>query len=75
MLFNQMGFSQLPLTEELVGSGSLGFSVSTCVTTANGVTTGLTEFQVGKGTPWTAEQMAMLDARFAALTPDGRMVG
>ncbi|WVQ89223.1 hypothetical protein IAS59_002975 [Cryptococcus gattii] len=58
-----------------IGSGSLGFSVSTSVTTVNGVTTGLTEFQVGKGTPWTAEEMAMLDSRFAALAPDGRMVG
>lgn len=63
------------LTGEIVGSGSLGFSVSTSATTVNGVTTCMTEFQVGKGTVWTAEETAMLDAKFAALAPNGRMVG
>ncbi|AFR93081.2 hypothetical protein C343_00967 [Cryptococcus neoformans C23] len=58
-----------------MGSGSLGFSVSTSVTTVNGVTACLTEFHVGKETAWTAEETAMLDARFAALASDGEMVG
>lgn len=35
----------------------------------------MTEFQVGKGTAWTAEETAVLDAKFAALAPNGRMVG
>lgn len=68
-------FSQSTLTGETVGSGSLGFSVSTSVTTVNGVTACLTEFHVGKGTAWTAEETAMLEARFVALASDGEMVG
>ncbi|WVQ71447.1 hypothetical protein IAR50_000984 [Cryptococcus sp. DSM 104548] len=53
----------------------LGFSVSTSITTVNGVTRGSTEFQVGKGTPWTSEEKKILDEKFARLAPDGKMIG
>ncbi|ODO11392.1 hypothetical protein I350_00171 [Cryptococcus amylolentus CBS 6273] len=53
----------------------LGFSVSTSVTTVNGVTRGSTEFQVGKGTAWTSEERRNLDEKFGRLAPDGRMIG
>ncbi|KAK8869963.1 hypothetical protein IAR55_000533 [Kwoniella newhampshirensis] len=45
----------------------LGYSVSTSITSVNGVTRGSTQIQIGKGTPWTAAEMKELERRFVAL--------
>ncbi|WVQ78147.1 hypothetical protein IAT38_000228 [Cryptococcus sp. DSM 104549] len=58
-----------------LGTGSLGYSVSTSFTASRGVTTGSTEFQVGKSTPWTPAERRSLDNYLGRMVPPGMLLG
>ncbi|WWD15762.1 hypothetical protein CI109_100184 [Kwoniella shandongensis] len=53
----------------------LGFSVSTSITTVNGITTASTLLQIGKGTPWTEAERKELERRFLKAVPRGNIIG
>ncbi|KAK6902743.1 hypothetical protein I203_108002 [Kwoniella mangroviensis CBS 8507] len=54
---------------------SIGYSVSSSFTTHNGVTTGTTQLQVGKATPWSTSEIAAVEGYLVGLVPKGNLLG
>ncbi|WWC61306.1 uncharacterized protein I303_103887 [Kwoniella dejecticola CBS 10117] len=54
---------------------TMGYSVSSSFTTRNGVTTGSTQLQVGKSTPWTPEEVSSVERYLVGLIPKGDLIG
>ncbi|WVW83314.1 hypothetical protein I302_105333 [Kwoniella bestiolae CBS 10118] len=54
---------------------SIGYSVTSSYTSHNGVTTGTTQLQIGKASPWSAEEIAAVEGYLVGLIPKGGLIG
>ncbi|WVQ98484.1 hypothetical protein IAU59_005610 [Kwoniella sp. CBS 9459] len=54
---------------------SMGYSISSSMTSRNGQTTSQTSLQVGKATPWTSAEIDMVERYLVGLLPPGHLLG
>ncbi|WRT66954.1 uncharacterized protein IL334_003919 [Kwoniella shivajii] len=54
---------------------TMGYSVSSSFTTHNGITTGSTQLQVGKSTPWSPAEIDSVERYLVGLIPPGQLIG
>ncbi|WVF72458.1 hypothetical protein IAT40_007273 [Kwoniella sp. CBS 6097] len=54
---------------------SMGYSVTSSMSSRNGITTSHTSLQIGKATPWTAAEIDMVERYLVGLFPPGHLLG
>ncbi|OCF44688.1 hypothetical protein I317_01377 [Kwoniella heveanensis CBS 569] len=54
---------------------SMGYSITSSISSRNGVTTSQTSLQIGKATPWTPVEVDMVERYLVGLFPAGQLLG